>query len=263
MAMTRTTTLVCCALLAVTGCGQNDRHPTDAVDCTVADAYETKNISNFSGGLGSWFTYADNTPGGELLALGATQPTRCGDAAMAEVKVSGHNFYGGGFGNWELGGIRANGTGYEGISFWARSPGNSDKTFTLYVDDGRTIVLPDPDTAPGDTSPGTRCRRPPPESLGRAACYYGAALPPSTPTRVPEADECGNRFHTTVTTTENWQLFLLPWDRLVQFPCPNRLEGGIDPADIAGLEIKFVQGSTYDLWLDNFEFYRRRADAGL
>ena len=45
-------------------------------------------------------------------------------------------------------------------------------------------------------------------------------------------------------------------------PCPNRLEGGIDHADIAKIEIKFVQGSTYDLWLDNIAFYRQRLDGG-
>ena len=64
------------------------------------------------------------------------------------------------------------------------------------------------------------------------------------------------------TVTDDWQLYLLPWDALAQWPCPNRLAGGIDPADIAKIEIKFVQGSTYDLWLDNVAFYRRRLDGG-
>jgi hypothetical protein len=42
----------------------------------------------------------------------------------------------------------------------------------------------------------------------------------------------------------------------VQWPCPNRLDGGINPADIAKFEIELIQGSTYDIWIDNIAFYR-------
>ncbi len=71
-------------------------------------------------------------------------PGRCGDTGMIEIRAYGHNFYGAGFGDWEhqrpnSGSGRANGTGYEGISFWARSPGNIDKTFMFYVDDGTDL----------------------------------------------------------------------------------------------------------------------------
>jgi hypothetical protein len=79
---------------------------------------------------------------------------------------------------------------------------------------------------------------------------------------VPEPDECGNQFHTYITTTENWQVFLIPWNELVQWPCPNRLDGGINPADIRKLEIKLVQGTRHEIWLDDIAFYRLRADAG-
>jgi hypothetical protein len=307
MAMTRATSLFFCGLLlTAVGCGANDRQASAVVDCSVADAYEFSPFSKFDGNQTGWFMYADNTPGaqypdfskGSNVTMVEDAPARCGDTAMVELRASGHNFYGAGFGDYahnEGGeptaagtvqrfpnnGSRGDGTGYEGISFWARSPGNTDKTFVLYVDDGRTWVHRKATTAPteeppefgqdldgdGVIGPGdiyrfTRCRIPPPDDLGRPACYYGGALPPSTPTRVPAPDECGNRFHTSITTTENWQLFLLPWSQLVQFPCPNRLEGGIDPADIAQVEIKMVQGTNYDVWLDNVEFYRLRADAG-
>ena len=36
------------------------------------------------------------------------------------------------------------------------------------------------------------------------------------------------------------------------------LDGGIDRADIAKLEIKLQQGTRYEIWLDNIAFYRRR-----
>jgi hypothetical protein len=115
---------------------------------------------------------------------------------------------------------------------------------------------------PGDIARGTRCRLPPTIKNSTPACYYGGTQPPATVPRVPEPDECGNQFHTFVTVTDEWQLIRIPWDALVQWPCPNRLEGGIDHADIAKIEIKFVQGSTYDLWLDNIAFYRQRLDGG-
>jgi hypothetical protein len=292
MATARYPALLALVLLPL-ACGEGDRAPAAAVDCSVADPYEFGNISDFASGDSGWFLYADNTPRAIPDPLAASNvaitqvppPGRCGDTGMVQLKSQGHNVYGAGFGDWTHNAEvnRANGTGYEGISFWARSARATDKTFMLYVDDGRTIVLPPPATeaglpplatsadqdldgdgyvGPGDIARGTRCRLPPDQSLGNPACYYGGELPPATPTRVPAADECGNQFHTYVSTRDDWQLFLIPWAELVQWPCPNRLRGGIDPADIAKLEIKMLQGTSYDIWLDNIAFYRRRADAG-
>jgi hypothetical protein len=293
MAMTRIASLVCSGALLAAGCATKPRAATSTVDCAQAEAYEFRSISDFTGGQAGWYQYADATPGGvpdptvtsNVAIVLLDPPGRCGDTGIIELEASGHNFYGTGFGDYVHNdqGSRANGAGYDGISFWARSPGNTDKTFLLSVDDGQTIVLrpPAPDAGllpaatpadqdldgdgfvgPGDIARGTRCRLPPTETLVRVACYSSATLPPAAATRVPEPDECGNQFHAYVTTTDDWQLFLLPWDELVQWPCPNRLSGGIDPADIAGFTITFIQGSTYDLWLDNIAFYRRRLDAG-
>jgi hypothetical protein len=82
---------------------------------------------------------------------------------------------------------------------------------------------------------------------------------------VPEPGECGNPFHTYITTTQDWQLFVVPWNELVQWPCPNRVVGGIDPSDIRKIEVRLVQGTNYDIWLDDINFYRLRAhvDAGM
>ena len=291
--MTRAAYLVCSGALLAAGCATNPRAATtSSVDCAQADSYEFRNISDFTGGQSGWYQYADLTPGGipdprvtsNVSIVSLDPPGRCGDTGgMIELKASGHNFYGVGFGDYIHNdpGSRANGAGYEGISFWARSPGNTDKTFLLSVDDGQTFVLRpaaadggglpaampgDQDLngdgliGPGDISLGSRCRLPPTETVVRVACYSSASLPPASMTRVPEPDECGNQFHAYVTTTDEWQLFLLPWAELVQWPCPNRLAGGIDPSDIAAFTIRFIQGSTYDLWLDNIAFYRRRQD---
>lgn len=289
--MPRTAKILVCTLLAW-GCGTSPRAPAGSVDCSVLELYDFRDLSPFTSGDSGWYLFADNTPrgypnpatDGSNVKIQTLDPPRCGDSGYAELKAFGHNFYGAGFGDYQHNkpDARISGAGFAGLSFWARSPGNTDKTFLLSVDDGRTASLQPPATngvppapmagdqdldgdgvmGPGDIVWGTQCRLPPPQELGRASCYYGGALPPSTPTRVPAADECGNQFHTYITTTENWQLHLVPWSQLVQWPCPNRLEGGIDPADIAKVEIKFVQGSNYDVWLDNIAFYRPRADAG-
>jgi hypothetical protein len=216
--------------------------------------------------------------------------------------MEGKNFWGSGFGDWAHNAMtaRANGTGYEGISFWARSPVNAEKQFFLNVDDSRTIIFPPPVAAPdpadagadagvapnacadaglanatpddqdldgdecvgpGDIARETQCRLPPPSDLGEATCYNGGIDgPASAGTRVPAANECGNAFHTRITTTETWQLFRIPWNELVQWPCPNRLDGGIKRDDIAKFEIKLDQGMRYDIWLDNIAFYRLRRD---
>jgi hypothetical protein len=294
--MTRATSILRCApLLFACGCGEVSA-PSNAVDCSVEDAYEFRNISNFTGDPGTqagWFLYADNTPGGfpdprvtsNVLVTPIPAPGRCGDTSMIQLRAYGHNFYGTGYGSYgnHAPNTRADGTGYDGISFWARSPGASDKTFMLYVDDGRTLLMPlaapvegeplpramdgdqdldgDGFMGSGDIAAGTECRIPPPQELGDPACYKGGVQPPATPSRVPEPDECGNQFHTYVTTTEQWQLFRIPWKELAQWPCPNRFAGGIDIADIAQIQIELIQGTDYDIWLDNIAFYRLRTDA--
>lgn len=281
--MTRMPNFVCALLLAACGCSAVSPKPKPSADCSVLDRYDFLAISDFTGGQSNWFSFADSTPRGipDLVDASDTNlqvsdlpaPGRCGDTRYVQLKASGHNFYGVGFGDYQINSssARAVGTGYQGISFWARSDtletGGTDNTFMLYVDDGHTIVLP-PDlnnpVNPGDIAPGTHCLMPPPQSASTPtpACYSGGVLPPGTPPRVPAPEECGNQFHTYVTTTETWQLFLIPWSQLAQWPCPNREPGGIDIADIAELEVKFLQGTTYDVWIDNFDFYRLRTDGG-
>jgi hypothetical protein len=297
----------CSLLLVASACGKDyKRHVAASVDCTVTDAYEFSPtpFALFEGGSSNWYLYTDGTPGGVPNPdagsnVPVTQLNRCGSTGALELQAYGNNYWGAGFADWQHNAKsgEASGDGYQGISFWARSPGNTDKTFLLRVDDDRTfktdltVTKPNPDAGPcddpcvciknlpriqgddkdldgdgclgpGDIAAGTNCKLPPAQKIGDPACYYGGVQAPDAVTRVPQPDECGNPFHTYVTTTENWQLFLLPWSRLVQWPCPNRLAGGIDPAHIRKIEVRLDQGTHYDIWLDDIQFYRLRADAG-
>jgi hypothetical protein len=286
----------------------------------MAEAYEFRNIADFAGSDAGWYRYADGTPGGipdvwneteivayceDLVRAGEIaaveecpdpppehgsnvpvteldEPGRCGDTRVMMLEAYGNNFWGAGFADWAHNSAtsRADGTGYEGISFWARSAPYAEKQFMLNVDDSRTGKIPpdapetgglplatsadqdlDGDTfvGPGDIARGTECRLPPPDELGEPICYKGGVDGiPVGATRVPSPDECGNSFHTRITTTDQWQLFLIPWDELVQWPCPNRLGDGIRHHDIAKFEIKMQQGTHYELYIDNIAFYRQR-----
>ena len=286
--------MVCLVLLVAPACGSDFPRPAaGSVDCTVTDAYDLSlTFADFEGSDTGWYLYTDRTPGGvpdpavsSNVPVTQLNPPRCGSTGAMELLAYGDNYWGSGFGDWahNSASTEANATGYQGISFWARSPGNTDKTFLLRVNDNRTFVTqrPVPDggvlpaatagdqdldgdgfLGPGDIAAGTDCRLAPAQTLGDPACYYGGVQAPDAVTRVPEPDECGNPFHTYVPTTEDWQFFLLPWSQLVQWPCPNRLAGGIDPAHIRMMEVRLNQGTHYDIWLDDIKFYRPRADAG-
>jgi hypothetical protein len=283
--MTRTLHAIACGLLLVVpACAEGKRRPAAAAnECSDTETYEYLNIFDFEGSESNFYLYSDNTPGGmpnpdagSNVALATLDPPRCGSTGALKLVAYGNNYWGAGFGDWVHNTSPANGTGYQGISFWARSPGNTDKTFLFNVNDGQTLKTNRTDPTaqpgdqdldgdgllgPGDIASGTKCRLPPPQSIGDPSCYYGGTQPPAAVTRVPEPDECGNAFHTYVTTTANWQFFLIPWNQLVQWPCPNRVEGGINPADIRMLEVRLVQGSHYEIWLDDINFYRLRVDA--
>lgn len=282
--MRRTCTAVVTLSLWCGACGPDDRAPVTAPDCTEWSRHEFLNISNFSGSASGWFQFADPTPGGspnpkvdgtDVPVTALTGPAHCGDVDHQGMRLRsiGHNFYGAGYGDWvhNKAGSRADGTGYAGISFWARAEPGSEIQFLLSVSDGQTIVLTpdDPSTAvgtdlngdgligPGDIVDGTSCRLPPPTQLGDVVCYSGGVGgPASSGVRVPAPNECGNDFHVRITLGESWQLVMIPWRELVQWPCPNRLQGGIDPSDVASLEIKLIQGAAYDFWVDDLAFYR-------
>jgi hypothetical protein len=295
-AMARSHSAFCAfVLLFAAACEEQDRLPLPPVDCSVVDAYEVKNITDFNAGDPQWFLYGDPTPGGfpaggemASVLIGEDEP-RCGDTRFLKLVMEGKNFWGAGFADWghnafagrAIGADEEDGTGpYEGIRFWARSEINSERQFFFNVDDQRTILNPPPVpdggglpavrggdqdldgdgfVGAGDIALDTKCRLPPSSDFGEATCYNGGVDgPTSAGTRVPVPGECGNAFHTRITTTTSWQMFFIPWADLVQWPCPNRLEGGIDITDIRKFEIKFDQGTRYEIWLDNIEFYRRR-----
>jgi hypothetical protein len=273
-----------------------------ALDCSLADAYEFKPIYPFEVGQTGWYQAGDCTGGSWDPHPSVTTPDggtaeadagvcvfnpavasvmtgnvpleripegeRCGSQWAAYMQSYGHSDWGSMFGTWDLGANvpPANGSGYEGISFWARNPdrtghaqGPTNKTIWFQVGDWRQVVAANSTTPyppPGDF----RCVPAPNDAT---VLSFNSNNQVSSASRSPAPNECGNYFRTRVETTNDWQLYLLPWSELYQDPYPSRNLDGIDPRDIRLLQVNIPVGATVELWMDDIAFYRQRgADAG-
>jgi hypothetical protein len=179
----------------------------------------------------------------------------------------GHNDWGAIFGTWGLLAAGAKGPGTEGIAIWARAPSHTTdggrvttNTVWFYVGDWRQVVAEN--TTAAATTPERRgCVPPPKTDVWVSIAENGQT---SSSSYVPAPNECGNLFRTRFTpTSDQWQLYLLPWDVFQQEPYPNRNPDGIDPRDIRELRFMIPRGATIELWVDNISFYRTRtAGAG-
>ena len=293
--------LLICTLPWPLGCAPDKPKPAPLpLDCSVVDAYEFEPIYAFEVGQTGWYQAADcaggrwdphplvtNADGSTVVAdagacvfnvnvASATTGNvpleripdgdRCGSAWAAYMQSYGHTDWGSLFGTWDLGANvpPANGTGYEGISFWARNPGGTghargptDKTIWFLVGDWRQVVAGNSTTtyAPPDDY---RCV-PAPNSATTES--YDSNNQVSSTSRSPAPNECGNYFRTRVETTDGWALHLIPWSALYQEPTPNRNPDGIDPRDIRLLQVSIPLGAAVELWLDDIAFYRRRGTA--
>jgi hypothetical protein len=210
-------------------------------------------------------------------------PTRHKAAFL--IQAGQHEFYGGEIGNWDWnsGGVPSS-TDFvpDGIAFWARSDIQSDKFITVYLNNSQT-------GAPSDTVPGTTYS-PTLAAKGReAGCIPGvgnnsgpsgvsvtaSSTDPnvqtnsSTVTVVSPANQCGNRWRRLLQTSEDWQLYLLPFETFYQDVQPNRVTGPFDPSEFYQIAFGFGRDMTISLWIDEIFFYRNKpattptdADAG-
>jgi hypothetical protein len=180
------------------------------------------------------------------------------------------------------------GSGWDGIAFWARSDaitpensqelcagcaGGTTRSVTIVIDTLQTardpaLDEPAPGDSPPDASPPAPAADVPLERGGcRVYCKSGlnfqqvdasgnvvtGGLSSATP-----ADACGNGFTATITTSDRWQLFTLPWTHFTQERQPNAARGGIDPSSLRGFTFRFEKEATISLWIDDVSFYRAR-----
>jgi hypothetical protein len=73
---------------------------------------------------------------------------------------------------------------------------------------------------------------------------------------VPDEYDCGHEFDTIVSTTREWQLYLVPFDELLQTRAPNWNPAGFDRDSLWGFVIRTPREAQMELWIDDVAFYR-------
>ena len=371
----------------IVGCSADTRPPVE-LDCSVEDGLEFKEdpaLFDFEGAALEWFGFGDCTPGallnnciGSEAGLGtipaANGPLhvpvdRCDSTQALRLRSTGHQDWGSGFGEFATAGdpTGANGEEYEGISFWARSPGNTTKQFQFMLEDvntsasggvcnqcdnhgdcagtgtpecgegvlgnalcvcsadittdpsncgacgticplgqwcngacvsttcesdddcnagtpfcvGDTCVecLDDSDCSAelcgtGECGPGGRCLfedgTDDDDTCGDTEVCDGEGLWDCTdnvstgfisevsgqPTIVVPGNFCGNNFRAQVSLTDDWELYLFPFEVFAQDPLPSRSPTGIARNQIVSLGFTIPKEAELDFLVDDIRFYR-------
>lgn len=171
---------------------------------------------------------------------------------------------------------------WEGLSFWARAPGNVSKGFTVYLDDANTTVMD------LNYTPGGHDKIYSAADGGLGGSTINAATDPATgqvisgaaiASRQPDetGNNKGNSYYAVMLVTSEWVFYTIPWKQFTQQPYPNRVPNSIltETGDVPGtglltnqlygLTIGPPKEAPFDLWLDQVTFYRKKGhgpDAG-
>lgn len=186
---------------------------------------------------------------------------RCGSLNSLVLRSAGHTDWGSVFGDWRLASAPGtafcencgpwDGTGYDGIAFWARTTVDGDKSVTLLLDTWQTSssgtenvdkeLVCKFDCSAGS---GTRSR----DEAGNVTSQTYVS-PPGT---------CGNSFQRVINLASDWQFYTVPFSSFYQELKPNLSPGGVDPAHINGFSIRPAKEASVEIWLDDISFYRRK-----
>jgi hypothetical protein len=267
-------------------------HPAATLDCTEEGSYDI--IEHYSLAVNpTWYSYGDTTPGavetpGPLLVDGAyeipwTFPIenggRCGSHAAMVLQSFGYHDYGSGFGDYDPGSLLTacllpdggpatcayDASAYQGIAFWARSPGGDlTKSVTIELADGSSYDSPGANTtcvyetntvdggdsgvvmtavsATGVSTTGTM-----------TTGGNGVQLPPGT---------CGDNFVYPLVTSEDWQLYKIPFSAFYQTATPNKEPRGFDPSKFFWIGIIIPKEAQLELWIDELGFYPKKQNGG-
>ncbi len=187
-----------------------------------------------SGRVGTWFTYADATPGGVVppamsppaMSVGMI-PGWDGNASNLAAHVSGNGlsaYAGMGFdlNAYNLLASTYDASAYRGFVFWARSGAATGTTSVKFA-------VPDINT---DAAGG----------VCSAASDGGAT-------------GCSDYFAKTVTLTPTWREFVVYFSQLGQagFGVPKGLTG-LDVTHIYSCQFQFSPGAAFDVWIDDVYF---------
>ncbi len=210
------------------------------------------------------------------------------------LEAHGYQDYGNGWGSYNLG-VSYNGTpgpqqlnsdggscpyavcpidasAYAGVTFWARSYDPSGlpttKGFTFEINDKKSYGGSPQSTADASTD---SCVNYDAGFLPNGTATYSASTSGGTgpagggtTSAEPPANACGNSFNYELLTTDQWQLYTLPWSVFNQLPKPNRIATGFDPSSFYQILVVAPKEARSELWIDSVGFYRaKQPEAGL
>lgn len=268
--------------LFAAGCSESWHSPSE-LDCSPDDTYDKIETYEVDPPAPPWSSYGDNTPGAVRTQMDAaapfpTQPIedggRCGSFHSLLFQSSGYHDYGSGFLDYNPGNllplcIGSNGTdelcpidagGYQGVAFWARSPGATTKTVTLQISDGHSF---------NSATAVTTCLYNVEDAGSNGVNTYSTPASANVPTgssvasAEPPPDACGNYFQYWLITSDDWQFYQIPFGAFHQSAQPDRNPAGFDPTTFFSFTVIVDKESQLGLWFDDFGFYPKKAEGGL
>jgi len=303
------------SVLGLGGVFSCSKYPTQEevpTDCTVLDQYQfvdpDPNVPGLLDNFSSlkWWSSADYSPctpnaPTNMTISGGCQPNSayaamtaavpipeggvCGNTLAGEFQATHNNDWGCVYGMWGFDTNTTRGVDasmWQGLSFWARAPGNTTKSFTLILDDDNTYAV----SKDLEGSSGTSCRSYPTDGglpgaqtsgtqSGGTDPNSGTPITGSSNSRAAYPDECGNGFYYVVRElTSDWTFITIPWSAFKQSATPNRVPNGVLPAPDAGvvdngsmlktsglrnLTLRMPKEAEMDLWMTQLGFYRKKA----
>jgi hypothetical protein len=263
--MRRQRAILLLSLGAAGGCtAYSTLNPPAPVDCSVTAAYD---FDPMAFPVGNFYGSGDMTVGSIITPMGLPDAGAiCGVMSGLEIQASHNNDWGCLVGFYGVG--PRNESAYEGVSFWARSPGATNKSFTLAIDDANTYgTTPDA---------GTFCTNYYPDG-GMAINPSGTVYDPATnmpisgvSTMAPPPNACGNSYVMVMTVTADWQFYTVPFTQFHQAATPNRvpnadlMQTGSVPGSallsnsLWNIVFRMPREAVTDLWIGNLGFYRHK-----
>lgn len=247
------------------GCSTYETWKDVEPDCSAADAYDFKVVSDFETSDPQWWPSPDSTPGAYANIAVTTIPEGplCGSSSSALVlSAGGNNDWGCVFGP---NAFIQDASQYEGLSFWAMAPGNTAKGFQIILNDPNTVAIEGQTGNCIDLGGGNNGNQTVSVVVdGQSVSTSGAVTRPTLP------NECGNGYSLALLATTTWQLYTIPFGLFQQDPKPNRVpnamltqvgnvpENGLLTDKIRGLMVRMPKNSIEELWIDNLGFYRKK-----
>lgn len=245
--------LVLCGAFSALGCGPYSTRPEVMPDCSAGNGYDLSRVFLDSstlavGAMAHGFAFGDLTPGATLDAgqvIDVDPTVTCGHLHVFDMESSGHDDYGSSI-FLQLNGF--NGSGAQGIFFWARAPVvDSSKVVTLLLADKHVDAEGGGCTAAPSTPMNTDTTTVASQTGTNANQTYNM---------VPAATDCDNFFQTIVEFTNEWTLYLLPYQLFAQQQLPNRTPDGLDTSALYDFGLQIPKESHFEIWIDQIGVYQ-------